>query len=330
MSAAAHASPSRRRAAGVAVLTAVTVALAAACGTAGDGDDGSGPPRIVTTTTILGDVLGDVVGADGSVEVLMPVGADPHEFALSVRQAATLQEADLIVTSGLDFETGLLDAVAAAEDGGVPVLRLGEELDPLTLDDLGREPDDEGHGGAEDRQDRDLDPHWFTDPVRMAGAVGLMADALIEHTDVAATVEDRATAVTNELRALDDEIRTILAPIESEDRELVTDHEVLGYFAARYDLTVLATVVPGGTTLAETSPRALTGLVDTVDEAGVPAIFVESSPSHDLAEALADEVDRPVEIVELYTESLGEPGSDGDSYADMIRADAERIVKALT
>jgi zinc/manganese transport system substrate-binding protein len=268
----------------------------------------------VATTPILGDVVGDVVGADASVEVLVPVGADAHEFALSVRQTAALREADLIVASGLGFEAGLSAAIGAAEDDGVPVLRLGEELDPLSLDD---------------GQDHELDPHWFTDPVRMAEAVELMVDALMEHADVEANVQDRAATVMNELRALDDEARSILAPIEPENRDLVMNHDGFGYFAERYDLTVAATLIPGGTTLAEATPRTLARVVDMIDDADVSAIFVDSSSSRDLAEALAEEVGRSVEIVELYTESLGEPGSDGDGYAEMIRANAERVADAL-
>ena len=297
--------------------------LAAGCGAAEDNAGASATPRIVTTTSILGDVIEDVVADDGSVDVLMPIGADPHDFALSARQAAALDDADLIVLSGLGFEAGLADAVVEAEHAGVPVLRLGDDLDPLPLDgDEAHDDDAHDHG--------DLDPHWFTDPVRMADAAGLIADALVERTDVGTAVEGRAATVAADLLDLDREVRTILDPIEPADRRMVTDHEVFAYFAQRYDLTVAGVLVPGGTTLAQTSPRALTGIVATLDDLDEPAVFVTAPSSRDLARALTDEVDGPVEVVTLFAESLGPPGSTGDTYVSMIRADAERIEAALT
>ena len=303
---------------------ALALVLATGCAAGEDDAGASAGPRIVTTTSILGDVIDDVVADDGSVDVLMPIGADPHEFALSARQAAALDDADLIVLSGLGFEAGLTDAVAEAEDAGVPVLRLGDELDPFPLDGDEAHDDDDAHDHG------DLDPHWFTDPVRMADAAGLIAGALVEQTDVGTAVEDRAAAVADELRGLDDEVRAILAPIEAADRRLVTDHEVFAYFAERYDLTVAGVLVPGGTTLAQTSARTLTDIVATIDDLDEPAIFVTTPSSGDLAGALADEADGPVEVVTLFAESLAPPGSTGDTYVGMIRADAERIATALT
>jgi len=313
------------------VSALLAIGLVAGCGS-DDASSTSGSPRIVTTTSVLGDVVEDVVADDASVDVLMPIGADPHDFALSARQAAELADADLIVASGLGFEAGLTDAIVEAEDTGVPVLRLGEDLDPLPLDG------EEDHGAGEGHDDAEhdhgaLDPHWFTDPVRMADAAVLIGDAVVEQTEtaeVAATIEGRAAGVAEELRALDREVRTILDPIDPEDRRIVTDHEVFGYFAGRYDLAVAGVLVPGGTTLAETTPNALSELVDIIEDLEHPAVFVTSPAPAELAEALADELDRPVEVVPLFAESLGPPGSDGDTYPSMIRADADRIAAALT
>jgi zinc/manganese transport system substrate-binding protein len=281
-------------------MALTAVGLVAGCG-ADDGTSPSSSPRIVTTTS------------------------DPHDFALSARQAAELADADLIVTSGLGFEAGLSDAITEAEGAGVPVLRLGEDLDPLPLDG------DEDHEDAE-HEHGDLDPHWFTDPVRMADAAVLIGDAVAGQTEtaVADAVQARATGVADELRALDREVRTILDPIQPANRRIVTDHEVFGYFAERYDLAVAGVLVPGGTTLAETTPDALTELVDTVEELEHPAIFVTSSASIDLAEAVAGEIGGSVEVVRLFAESLGPTDSAGDTYPSMIRADADRIAAALT
>jgi len=100
-------------------------------------------PTIVATTSILGDVIANVVGDLATVEVLMPPGADPHDFEPSAQQAAELREADLIVANGLLLEEGLLGPIEAAEADGVPVLEIAPAVNPIAS------PEGEEHSHAE-------------------------------------------------------------------------------------------------------------------------------------------------------------------------------------
>lgn len=289
-----------------AVAAAATLA-AAGCGGAGSSASGSGP-TIVVTTTILGDVVTHLVGDEAQVEVLMPPNADPHEFSASARQATSMREADVIVTNGGGFEAGLDDAVAAAEDDGVTVF--------AALDAVDRRLDD--------------DPHFFTDPARMAEAARALADFLPGEVPALDTDAFRRQAgdYVAELEALDAEVEATLAPVPPERRKLVTNHDVFTYFADRYGFTVIGAVIPAVTTQAQPSAGELDELAATIQAAGVPAVFADTSSPDDLADALADEAGG-VEVVELYSESLGEPGSPGDSYAGMMRTNAQRIAEAL-
>jgi zinc/manganese transport system substrate-binding protein len=142
-------------------------------------------------------------------------------------------------------------------------------------------------------------------------------------------VEERVVDYLAELESLHLEVEGLLAGIPAEDRVLVTNHEVFGYFADRYDFDVLGVIIPGGSTLAEPSAEDLADLAREIDERGVPAIFAETSSPTRLADALAAE-GTDVEVVELYSESLGEPGSPGDTYTGMVRTNAERIAAALS
>ena len=98
----------------------------------------------------------------------------------------------------------------------------------------------------------------------------------------------------------------------------------------RYGFTVVGVVVPGGSTLANPSSAALAALVATVRVEQVPAIFAETIEPTTLADAVAGEVGASVAVVELYTGSLGEPGSGADSLVGMLLTDARRIVEALS
>jgi zinc/manganese transport system substrate-binding protein len=289
------------------VLTAAL--LAAACSEDnGSAAGGRGSADVVVTTSVLGDVVTNLVGDDADVEVLMPPGADPHEFAPSARQAADLRESDLVVANGGGFEAGLDDSLDAAEDDGATVVRALDSVDRI-----------------------DDDPHFFTDPARMAVAAEALATTLSEEVPALDTpaFRERARTYVAELEGLDAEVEAILAPVPPERRKLVTNHDVFAYFADRYGFTVVGSVIPAVTTEAEPGAGELDELAATIEAEGVPAIFADTSAPERLAEALAGEVG-DVEVVELYSESLGEPGSDGDTYLGMMTANAERIAAAMS
>ncbi|MBM3696513.1 MAG: zinc ABC transporter substrate-binding protein, partial [Actinobacteria bacterium] len=280
-------------------------------------------------TTILGDVARQVVGDHGRVEVLMPVGADPHSFQASAAQAASLRGADLVVVNGAGLEGGLHDVVAAAAAEGVAVVEAASFVVLLSLDHEGEDREHEGEG--EERDDHDsLDPHIWTDPSRMAEVATGLGEALAAARPACATAyRAAAAAYAGELLGLDAEIEATLAAVPPEQRKLLTNHHALGYFADRYGFEVIGAIIPGGATLAEPSAADLAGLVDLLRRAGVRAIFAETTRPAGLAEALAAELGGRVAVVSLYTGSLGEPGSGADTYPGMQRTNAERIAAAL-
>ena len=289
----------------------LSAASLGACGTErGAPDDGR--PRIVVTTTILGDIVGEVAGELAQVDVVLPVGADPHEFVPSAREAEAIAGADLVVQNGAGLEASLSGIIGEAADGVTPVFTFADHVELLTLE-----------GGAPD-------PHLWTDPERVAGAVEALGDELaaLDGLDPAA-VRDAAATYAATLRSLDAEIAATLEPIPADRRVLVTNHDAMSYFADRYGLEVVGAVIPSLTTGAEPSAADLDALATVIRDRGIPAIFAEATQPTRLADALAAEVGSSVEVVELFTESLGAPGSDADTYAGMLRVDANLIAGAL-
>lgn len=273
---------------------------------------------MVVTTSLLGDVVTELVGDQLSVVTLMGAGVDPHEFQASARQIAALGDADVIVTNGGGFEGSVQDPIASAEADGAAVCVALDGVETLEL----------GGGDGSDRAA--VDPHFFTDPARMAVAASSLVECILEN--VAGLDADdlrRESAVyVDELQALDAEVEAQLANVANERRVLITNHEVLGYFADRYGFEVVGVIIPGGSTLAQASARVLAELAELIVSEGVPVVFADTSSPRDLAEALAGEVGG-IEVVVLYSESLGPDGSDGATYIDMVRANASRIADAL-
>lgn len=329
----------RRPSTSLGVLLASGLVLVG-CGTS-SGDDGtdaaqdtSSSPVAIATTTMLGSVVGDIVEcAGGTAATLMPVGVDPHDFSASSEQIAGLVNADLVVANGLGLEEALADALEGAQADGATVTEVAPLVDPIEFG--GEDAHDEGDEHADEAGERDshehgsMDPHFWHDTARMAEAAEMVGAELAEVTgdDAYATC---GTEVHDGLMQTDEQVRDTLAAIPVDQRVLVTDHEAFGYFAQAYDFEVAGVVIPGGSTLGEPSSAELAELAETIEAEGVPAIFASTADSSALVDAVAAEAGTQVEVVELYTASLGPEGSGADTYEGMVTTNAQLIAGALS
>jgi zinc/manganese transport system substrate-binding protein len=87
------------------------------------------------TTNILGDVVTNLTGGVVEVVTIMPVGADPHDFQASARQADAMRSADALIVNGAGFEEGLLDVIEGAEADGVAVFEAISAVSSIEFDD---------------------------------------------------------------------------------------------------------------------------------------------------------------------------------------------------
>ncbi|MBT5138934.1 MAG: zinc ABC transporter substrate-binding protein [Acidimicrobiaceae bacterium] len=315
-----------------AVLASAAVVLAG-CGSGqgADGASGANRPTVVVTTNILGNVVENLVGDELQVVTIMPVGSDPHEFQASAQQVAQIGAAHGVIANGAEFEEGLLDVIESAAADGVPIF---EAIDGVETIEFGgghpNEHDDEHDEHDDEHGHEGVDPHFFTDPSRMARAADGIVAFLIANVDGvdARALEANAASYIAELESLDAEVETLLATIPSDQRVLVTNHEVFGYFADRYGFEVAGTIIPSGSTTDGADAKALAELAELIEHQGVPAIFAETSSSAELASTLAEEVGG-IDVIELFSESLGSDDSGGATYVDMVRTNANRIADAL-
>jgi zinc/manganese transport system substrate-binding protein len=174
------------------------------------------------------------------------------------------------------------------------------------------------------------DPHWWHDPRNVEAAVRAIRGAFAAADPSArATFARNATALLARLHALDGAIRRCVAAIPRARRALVTDHDAFGYFARRYDLTVVGAVVPSQTTQAQPSAGDTADLVALVRRERVRAIFPESSLNERLAKAVASEAGAGSGY-RLYGDTLGSKDSAGATYIAMEAANADAIVRGLS
>jgi zinc/manganese transport system substrate-binding protein len=288
----------------------IAAVLAAGCDTAATpGDDG---PLVVATTSIMGDIASSVVGDEGNVEVLIPIGVDSHDFQPSAQQASLIAGADLVVANGLGLEEGLADVLSSAVADGIEVIELAPLVDPISF---------AGQDGSDD-------PHFWMDPIRVGDAAIALATDLAELRPGGSWM-DSARRYAGEMTDVDRVVADLLASVPEESRSMVTNHEAFGYFAQRYGFEVTGVVIPGGSTLAEPSSAELAALVAEMRRDGASVIFAETTQPTALADAVAAELGEEVEVVELFTESLGPEGSGAETLADLLETNAGRIAESL-
>jgi len=299
----------------IASFVAVGALAVGACTGAGASPTPEGT-TIVVTYSVLGAVVKDLVGDAATVQVLMPNGADPHEWEPSARDIETLTRADLLVENGLGLEGGMGNAFDQAEAAGVKRFVVSDHVTIRRVGSgEGANPEDPDQApGAED-------PHVWMDPLTVRDAMDALAAQL--KADLGIDVTARAKDLGARLATLNDEVASILSVIPEARRTLVTGHESLGYLAQRYDLRLIGAIIPSLTTSAEPSAADLAALAEKVRAAKVPAIFTELGTSPKVAQAIGDETG--AKVVELATHVLPEDGS----YATFMKNIASLIADNL-
>ena len=263
-------------------------------------------PTVVVTYSVLGNIVEQLVGDLATVTVLIPDGQDPHEFEPSAKDIESLNNANIVVSNGLDFEEGLEETLENAKTSGVNVFMAG---DHITVRELSEEGHD--HGSS--------DPHLWHSPAAMLEILPELSKAI--GAAIGADLSVQLETLVAELNALDAEIQEIIGGVKC---ELVSGHDEMGYFADRYGCEVIGAVIPSLSTTSEASAGELADLKAEVEARGVAAIFTGLGTSPDVAEQLASELG--VKAVTLSTHFL-----DGAAnYQEFMLRMVNQIAEALS
>ena len=296
--------------------------------------------RVVATNSILGDMVTNVAGDAVDVTVLVPIGGDPHTYEPTPADAGAIADADIVFENGLGLEPWLDDVYSASGSdaqrvvvtSGVTPLRVADEPqfaeDGATTADQPAPPTT-GSGPANGEEGA-YDPHVWFDVANAKLMVAAIEAALVAaDADDADAVTANAANYQAQLDTLDQLVLDQVATLPAARRKLVTSHDTFAYFARRYGFEIVGTALPSITTeSADPSAAAIAALVDEIRATGVPAVFPENTSNPELLDQIAAEAGVSVGP-QLYTDALGDPGSDGDTYIDLITYDVTAIVTAL-
>ncbi len=265
----------------------------------------SSPLRVVAVETFLADIAQNVAGERLQVQALLPPGVEPHDYEPSPRDIARVAECDLLIVNGAGLE-GFLERLLESAGGRARILVASGVL-----------------------AESGVDPHFWLDPNHVIRYVENIRDGLSQADPEGRALYARnAEAYIARLRELDRWIAGQVQEIPPERRLLVTDHQVLGYFADRYGLRIVGILVPGTSPEAAPSARQMAQLVEDIRASGAPAIFLETGENSQLARQLAAEAGIRV-VSGLYTHSLSGPDGPAPTYIEMMRHNTRLIVEAL-
>lgn len=275
--------------------------------------------QVVTTTTMITDLVKNIGGDVVDVQGLMGAGVDPHLYKASAGDVTKLSNADIIFYNGLHLEGKLVEVFEKMGSDKVTQVALGEKLDPAGL--IGS-----------DYFASNYDPHvWFniqyfkefTNEV-----VSTLSRKLPQHKEQFAS---NGAVYLKKLDALEAEVKAIIATLPEEKRILVTAHDAFNYFGKSYDFNVVG--LQGLSTATEAGVQDVQKLSQFIIDKNVKAIFVESSVPQRTIEALQEAVRAKGHEVtiggSLYSDALGDAGTIEGTYIGMFTYNVNTIVNSL-
>ncbi|MBK5239449.1 MAG: zinc ABC transporter substrate-binding protein [Actinomycetales bacterium] len=275
------------------VAVAGTVLALSGCAAPATNTPASNSLAVVATTTQVADFSRQIAGTAGTVTGLVQANQSVHGFDPSAKNLLDLGAADVLVTSGVDLESWLDDAIQASGFDGTVI----DASTGVTL--LGD------------------DPHIWTNPANAILMVENIATGFTTADPTQSSVfEANASAYVVQLTALNEWITSNVDQAPLAERLLVTNHDAFTYFYNAYNITFVGSIIPSLDDNAEPSAAELDTLIAAIKASGAKAIFSEASLSPKLAETIAQEAGVKVYSGEnaLYSDSLGAAGSAGETY----------------
>ena len=282
-------------------------------------DETSGKLKIVTTTTMITDLVENVGGDKISVQGLMGSGVDPHLYKASEGDVNKLAQADLIFYGGLHLEGKLVDVFEKMGSRKIKTIAVSDALDQKTL--IGSE-----------NFASNYDPHIWFDVDYWTAITQYVADKLSEASpDNTDFFHENARKYQAELMALKEDLKNTISSLPEEKRILVTAHDAFNYFGRAFGFNVVG--LQGLSTATEAGVQDVQKLAAFIIEENVKAIFIESSVPRRTIEALQAAVKSKGHDVAiggtLFSDALGNAGTAEGTYIGMFKYNVRTIVDAL-
>ena len=275
--------------------------------------------QVVTTTTMITDLVKNIGGDKIDVQGLMGAGVDPHLYKASEGDVSKLFNADVIVYNGLHLEGKLEDVFDKMRHQNKKTIAASDAIDTATL--IGSEYFASNY-----------DPHIWFDITNWEIITQYITDKFCElDAENVPTYKENGANYLKTLASLKTIITEQINSLPVEKRILVTAHDAFNYFGKEFQFNVVG--LQGLSTATEAGVKDVQRLASFIEEKNVKAIFVESSVPKRTVEALQEAVKaKGKEVViggTLYSDALGSLGTAEATYVGMYKHNVKIIVSAL-
>ncbi|MFE4351841.1 metal ABC transporter solute-binding protein, Zn/Mn family [Peribacillus butanolivorans] len=296
--------------------------LAAVIILAGCGNDtteqgkGNSKLNVVATTGMIGDLVENIGGKHVEVTSLMGPGVDPHLYKATQGDVKTLDSADMIFYNGVHLEGKMTD-IFEMMSKDKPTIAVTEDFKEEQLRKVSA---------------TEHDPHvWFDVKLWMVAAEAVKKELIANDPDHEASYLKNYEAYVLQLKELDKYVQGEINKIPEDQRVLVTAHDAFGYYGKSYGLEVRG--LQGINTLSEYGSKDVTDMRNYLVKNKIKAIFIESSVPRKAIEAVIEGAEKQGHKVkiggELFSDAMGEKGTEEGTYIGMVRHNTDTIVNAL-
>ena len=298
------------------ILFLLTVLSIVSCG---EKKEDNGKLQVVTTTTMITDLVENIGGDLVDVNGLMGSGIDPHLYKASQGDVRKLDGADVIFYNGLHLEGKLVEVFEKMNEQGKTTIAISDGVDQQTL--IGSEFFASNY-----------DPHIWFDLAYWNDITAYVTKRLSElDPKNAAAFEVNRDAYLEKLKTLKIELTATIETLPQEKRILVTAHDAFNYFGRTFDFEVVG--LQGISTATEAGVKDVQRITQFIIDNKIKAVFIESSVPRRTVEALQAAVnaqDHDVKIGgELFSDALGSAGTVEGTYIGMYKHNVSTIVNAL-
>ncbi len=300
----------------VAILLTLTAVAIQACGGDDESDDRL---RVVTSVAPITSLVENVGGNRISLEGVVPEGVNSHTFEPAPSVARTLANADLIILNGLFLEEPFLELARASKQDNAEILTLADKA--ITRDQWVFDfsfPEEGGHPN----------PHLWTAPLLALRYAEIVKERLsVLDPGNATDYQKNYDRLKSKIVDLDKRIEAAVETVPPANRKLLTYHDSFPFFAPRYGMEIIGAIQPSD--FSQPSAREMAGLINQVQDSGVPAIFGSAVFPSDVMEQIAKESGAEF-VDQLRDDDLpGAPGDPLHSYLGMMLTNSRVIVESL-
>ncbi|MEL6375228.1 MAG: metal ABC transporter substrate-binding protein [Pseudomonadota bacterium] len=266
---------------------------------------------VVTTFTVIKDMVANVAGDAATVVSITKPGAEIHDYQPTPRDIVKAQRADLVMWHGLNLERWFERFFANLR--GVPRVIVSANITPLSI-----------NAGPYDGKPN---PHAWMSPKNALVYIENIRAGLVKHNpENAATYNRNAARYSAEIKAIDASLRARLNALPPAKRWLVTSEGAFSYLARDFGLRELFLWPINAD--ATGTPQQIRKVVDTIRNEKITVVFSESTVSPKPMRQVAKETGARYGGV-LYVDSLSAASGPVPTYVDLLRVTVETIVKGL-